>query len=239
MYKILLPNFEGPFDLLLYFIKRDEINIYDIPIARITEEFLNYVRLMQVLDLELAGEFIVMASTLMYIKSQMLLPQKVDEDSGEIIDPRTQLVQKLLEYKKYKEASQELFEKSEKHKYYYSRKFFEADIEEAARNTSLSNASVFDLFKAFQKVIDRKSREIVSHEIKLYSVTVEEKRNHIMTILGSRKRISFFAITKTESRPAVIVTFLAILDLLRTRKIFIRQSEIFEDIIIGIMPNVN
>ena len=96
MYKISLPNFEGPFDLLLYFIKRDEINIYDIPIAKITEEFLSYIRLMQYFDLELAGEFIYMASTLIYIKTQMLLPKGDVEIGDEIEDPRTQLVERLI-----------------------------------------------------------------------------------------------------------------------------------------------
>ena len=99
MYKIKLPVFEGPFDLLLYFIKRDELNIYDIPISKITEEFLEYIRIIKLMDLDLAGEFIVMASTLMQIKSQMLLPRLQDSNGETIDDPRTELVQKLIEYK--------------------------------------------------------------------------------------------------------------------------------------------
>ncbi|MFP4528160.1 MAG: segregation and condensation protein A, partial [Candidatus Kapaibacterium sp.] len=127
MYNIKLPNFEGPFDLLLYFIKRDEINIYDIPIARITEEFLNYIRLMKIFDLELAGEFVLMAANLMYIKTQMLLPRYKDEEGEEIEDPRTQLVQRLLEYKQFKEASGEMAEMAEEQRYVYYREVFEAD----------------------------------------------------------------------------------------------------------------
>ena len=107
MYKIKLEQFEGPLDLLLFFIRRDELNIYDIPISRITKEFLEYVNLIKLLDLEIAGDFILMASTLMHIKVRMLLPREVDE-KGEEIDPRTELVQALLEYKKYKEMSEEL-----------------------------------------------------------------------------------------------------------------------------------
>src|SRR3989339_526339 len=107
MYKIKLEQFEGPLDLLLFFIKRDELNIYDIPISRITKEFLEYVNLIKLLDLEIAGDFILMASTLMHIKVRMLLPREVDE-KGEEIDPRAELVAALLEYKKYKEMSEEL-----------------------------------------------------------------------------------------------------------------------------------
>ena len=107
MYKIKLDHFEGPLDLLLFFIKRDELNIYDIPISKITKEFLAYVNLIRTLDLETAGDFILMASTLMHIKARMLLPREIDE-KGEEIDPRADLIQALLEYKKYKEMSEEL-----------------------------------------------------------------------------------------------------------------------------------
>src|SRR3990172_7514626 len=107
MYKIKLEQFEGPLDLLLFFIRRDELDIYDIPISKITKEFLEYVNLIKILDLEVAGDFILMASTLMQIKARMLLPREVDE-KGEEIDPRTELIQALLEYKKYKEMSEEL-----------------------------------------------------------------------------------------------------------------------------------
>ena len=107
MYKIKLDHFEGPLDLLLFFIKRDELNIYDIPIAKITKEFLEYVNLIKLLDLEVAGDFILMASTLMHIKVRMLLPREVDE-RGEEIDPRADLIKALLEYKKYKEVAEDL-----------------------------------------------------------------------------------------------------------------------------------
>ncbi|MCL5991067.1 MAG: segregation/condensation protein A, partial [Bacteroidetes bacterium] len=118
MYKLKLPNFEGPFDLLLYFIKKDEINIYDIPIARITEEFLKYIRLMSLFDLELAGEFLVMAANLMYIKSQLLLPRESSGDGVDIEDPRTLLVQRLIEYKQIKEAARDLSMMAEDSRYY-------------------------------------------------------------------------------------------------------------------------
>ena len=129
MYKIKLEQFEGPLDLLLFFIKRDELNIYDIPIAKLTKEFLEYVNLIKILDLEVAGDFILMASTLMHIKVRMLLPREIDE-KGEEIDPRAELVRALLEYKRYKEMTEELsyFESSQRRKRF--RGNFSEDLKE-------------------------------------------------------------------------------------------------------------
>ncbi|MFM8437277.1 MAG: segregation and condensation protein A, partial [Candidatus Kapaibacterium sp.] len=128
-YTVKLPNFEGPLDLLLFFIKRDELDIYDIPIGKITREFLEYIRLMQLFDLELAGEFLVMASTLMQIKVRMLLPKEVDEKGEEVPgdDPRAELVQQLLQYSQYKEVSREFSEREEAQRYVYYRQMFDAD----------------------------------------------------------------------------------------------------------------
>ncbi|MFM8179210.1 MAG: segregation and condensation protein A, partial [Candidatus Kapaibacterium sp.] len=122
-YTVKLPNFEGPLDLLLFFIKRDELDIYDIPIGKITREFLEYIRLMQLFDLELAGEFLVMASSLMQIKVRMLLPKEVDEKGEEVPgdDPRAELVQQLLQYSQYKEVSREFSEREEAQRYVYYR----------------------------------------------------------------------------------------------------------------------
>jgi segregation and condensation protein A len=239
MYKIKLPNFEGPFDLLLYFIKRDEINIYDIPIARLSMEFLKYVRLMQMLDLDLAGEFIVMAATLMYIKTQMLLPKQNPENPDEIEDPRAGLVQQLLEYKQYKEASKVLSELSDENKYILYRKNFEIDYKIAEENTwkNYKNANVFDLIGALQKVIDRnKITPEKQHIVEILPVTVEEKRQFLINELRLKKRISFFQILENKSIPHIVATFLAILDLLKQQVLFIVQDNLFEDIIITTMP---
>ncbi len=156
MYKVRLNQFEGPLDLLLFFIKRDELNIYDIPIASLTKEFLEYVNLIKILDLEVAGDFILMASTLMHIKVRMLLPREIDE-KGEEIDPRADLVKALLEYKRYKEMSEELsyFESNQR-----KRKFrgnFSEDIKEAPDeyNILLKNVSIYDLAKAFKYAIEQ------------------------------------------------------------------------------------
>jgi segregation and condensation protein A len=240
MYKIRLPNFEGPFDLLLFFIKRDELNIYDIPIARITEEFLKYIRVMQYFDLELAGEFLLMASTLMYIKSQMLLPRPVSEDDEEIEDPRTQLVQRLLEYKMYKDAAGELSEMAEDQRYVLYRNMFEADkrVETNGNGASYKNASLFDLIKAFKTVIERTELDNAQHIVNIFPVTVKEKYKEILTILKTKKRTSFKEFITGRSKQHIVVSFLAILELIRDKLIFVTQDDSFDDIIISSKPEL-
>ncbi|MDT3741289.1 MAG: segregation/condensation protein A [Candidatus Kapabacteria bacterium] len=232
MYKIVLSNFEGPFDLLLYFIKRDELNIYDIPISRITEEFLNYIKMMKYFDLELAGEFILMASTLMYIKAQMLLPRPKSDDDSEIEDPRTGLVRKLLEYKLFKDAAQDLGTLAESQKYVYYRNLFDSDRDLMESSASYKNANLFDLINALNNVLNKNIQIQPSHIVQLEQITVEEKIDMILDILKRSKRISFYELTKKITRPHIIVTFLAILELLKYQKIWIHQEENFVDIII-------
>lgn len=232
MYKIKLPNFEGPFDLLLYFIKRDELNIYDIPISHITEEFLTYIRIMQYFDLELAGEFILMAANLMYIKTQMLLPITKDDNEEEIEDPRTNLVQRLLEYKKYKEVAIELREMSEDQKYVLYRKLFDGDISIIEEKTNYKNANLFDLIGALKKAIERNNKVEISHEVKIFNVTIEDRSSHILTLLDKKKRINFADTIKGVGRMYVVVTFLAILDLIRNNKIMVFQEDNFDDFLI-------
>ena len=149
MYKIVLPNFQGPFELLLYFIKRDELNIYDIPIAKIADEFLNYIKLMKKFDLEVAGEFIVMAANLMYIKTQMLLPRPVSEDGSEVEDPREQLVQNILEYLQFKDAAKKLNENLKVKQYMFGRGNFTAEYQQANFDNVYKNATLFDILKSF------------------------------------------------------------------------------------------
>jgi segregation and condensation protein A len=240
MYKIRLPNFEGPFDLLLFFIKRDELNIYDIPIARITEEFLKYIRVMQYFDLELAGEFLLMASTLMYIKSQMLLPRPVSEDDEEIEDPRTQLVQRLLEYKKYKDAASDLSEMAEDQRYVFYRNIFEADkrLETNGNGASYKNATLFDLIKAFKTIIERSDLDNAQHVVNIFPVSVKEKYREILQLLKNHKRASFQDIITGRNKQHIVVSFLAILELIRDKMIFVTQNEAFDDIIISQKPEL-
>ena len=239
MYKIKLPNFEGPFDLLLYFIKRDELNIYDIPITEITEEFLKYIRLMQYFDLELAGEFILMAATLMYIKAQLLLPVTKDDNEEEIEDPRTNLVQRLLEYKKYKEAAIELREMSEDQKYIYYRKMFEGDISVVENITTYKNATLFDLLNALKKAVERSSKVEFKHEVEILNISIDEKSELILALLSKRKRINFVDAIAGNTKMHIVVTFLAILELIRSNQIIVFQEDNFDDFLIIEPQNLN
>lgn len=242
MYKIILPNFEGPFDLLLYFIKRDELNIYDIPISKITEEFLKYIRLMQFFDLELAGEFLVMAATLMYIKSQLLLPREDKNEDGEIEDPRTQLVQRLIEYKQFKSAAHELYTYSEENKYVYYRKLFDSDANLAENSGDIyyKNATLFDLLNAVNKFIARnKAINDNKHIVKIFPITIEEKVAMIYDLLKTKTRFSFFKLFSSWDRQHIVTTFVAILELIKRKEIYIQQENNFDDIIISKRPKDN
>lgn len=238
MYKIRLPNFEGPFDLLLYFIKRDELNIYDIPIARITEEYLKYIRVMRYLDLELAGEFLVMVATLMYIKTQMLLPKAVIGEDGEAEDPRTILVQRLIEYKQFKEASMQLEKCADNQKYVYYKNLFSPDslTDVQDDNVFYDNSTLFDLLRAFKKAMDRSDGRINEHIVNILPVTVEEKISYVMQKLKLNKRIRFFDLVNGENRLNIIVTFLALLEMIKIRLIIILQDDLFDDIVITEKP---
>jgi len=232
MYKIKLPNFEGPFDLLLYFIKRDEINIYDIPISKITQEFLEYIKIMKFFDLELAGEFILMAATLMYIKSQMLLPINKDENEEAVEDPRNNLVQKLIEYKKFKEAAIELKERLEPNRYIFYRSYFESDklIKESVSN--YKNATLFDLINAFKKALDRKKLNEISHEVEIINLSVDEKSKEIVKLIKNKKRIKFSDLIINLPKIHIVITFLALLELIKLKTIYVFQENDFDDIII-------
>lgn len=232
MYRIVLPNFEGPFDLLLYFIKRDELSIYDIPIARIAEEFQKYVRVMQIFDLELAGEFLVTASTLMYIKSQMLLPRPNAEDDEEIEDPRTNLVERLIEYKRFKDVSREMAQMAEEQRYVYYRRFFESETENVGGSAVYKNAGLFDLIRAFKKALEREKVEVKDHVVEMFPITVAERSGQILDVLKRKKRVTFFELIDNTPATTVIVTFLSILDLIKSMKIFVAQSGVFDDIVI-------
>jgi len=239
LFKIKLNHFEGPLDLLLFFIKRDELNIYDIPISYITKEFLEYVNLIKMLDLEVAGDFILMASTLMHIKVRMLLPKEIDE-KGEEIDPRADLVKALLEYKRYKEMSDELgFFETTQRKISY-RGNFSPDPKEAPPELDvlLKNITVYDLAKAFRKALDNVKKEFV-HEIKKISVSIDEQITFILSLLSESKEISFFKMIEgINEKIRIVVTFVALLELTKMGHIGIRESSSTYDFVIyGILKN--
>jgi len=233
LYKIKLEQFEGPLDLLLFFIKRDELNIYDIPISKITKEFLEYVNLIKLLDLEVAGDFILMASTLMHIKVRMLLPPGVDE-KGEEIDPRGELVQALLEYKRYKEMSEELafFETSQRKLNFRSN--YSEDPAEAPPEYEvlLKNVSIFDLAKAFKKALEGVKQPVV-HEVMKINISIDEQIEYILKLLDENKRIHFLTLVNPmRERIRIVITFIALLELVKMQRIGIEGSDNFNDFVL-------
>lgn len=241
MYSVRLQNFEGPLDLLLFFIKRDELDIYDIPIASITQEFLEYVKLMEMLDLELAGEFIVMASMLVQIKAQMLLPreEKRGLEPGEIDedDPRAELVRRLIEYKRYREAADSLTLSAENQKYVMYRKIFEAEEIHAAETGAYRNATLFDLLKALKRAIEKAPDKAEPHVVTRFPITVEEKSAEILHILKSKPAAKFFELVSGLAKMHIVVTFLALLELAKLQRILVQQDERFDDIVIVERPS--
>lgn len=238
MYKVKLETFEGPLDLLLFFIKRDELNIYDIPISRITKEFLDYVNLMKLLDLEVAGDFILMASTLMHIKVRMLLPHEVDE-KGEVIDPRMELIQALLEYKRYKEVSEELsFMETNQRRISY-RGNFSADekIAPPEYDILLKNVTVFDLAKCFKKAIEG-IKKVVVHEIKKIPISIEDQINFIITKLETEKQLHFLSLVNDmREKIRIVITFIALLELAKMGRIRIKETSDFNDFVLLLAEN--
>jgi len=225
-YQIKLPIFEGPLDLLLHLIKEHEINIYEIPIAFITKQYLEYIELLKNLNLEVAGEFLVMASTLIHIKSRTLLPKSevsADmEEEGD--DPREELVRKLLEYKKYKEAAGLLRDKEIAYKNVFTRK---AESEIPDEDELLIEVSIFDLLSAFKNVV-KNIKGSDTYEISVDEVSVTERINYIMEALGNSSYILFESLFSDMTRKMELVaTFLALLELIRLKLIKIQQTKRF------------
>jgi segregation and condensation protein A len=236
VYRVKTEIFEGPFDLLLFLIRKHEIDIYDIPIHNITNQFLEYIKLMKILDLEVAGEFIEMVAILMNIKARMLLPKPVFGDDENAEDPRTELVQRLLEYKKFKEAASEMYEFEDQRRKLYSRKFFLKPEEEKpiSNEEYLQNVSLFDLLLAFKKALDNMPK-VTYHEVKKIEVTIEEQTTYILNTLQNHSSILFSElIEQFKDKIIVIVTFLSILELIKLRKIIVSQSRVFEEIKISL-----
>jgi segregation and condensation protein A len=233
-YKIKLPYFEGPLDLLLFFVKRDELNIYDIPIAKITKEFLEYIHLMQILDLEVASEFIVMASTLMQIKAKMLLPKPEVEGEEEEEDPRAELARRLAEYKKFKELAFEFSKMEDEAGKFFYRGYFKNDARDYFEEDEefLKDVSLFDLLTAFKRALEG-ARETVYHEIETQNYKVEDEMENILNRLKFKRKFSFNEIIDSYVEKArIIVAFLALLELARLKKIRISQEEVFGELII-------
>lgn len=230
-YTIKLPQFEGPFDLLLFFIERDELDINNIPIAKITDDFLEYIRNIEALNIDLASEFIVVAATLMRIKAKMLLPRKAVDEDGNEIDPREELVQKLLEYKRYKETLDTFRQREEERANMFGRGLAKDELRRIAElamvDAELESISLFKLLKAFENVMEQfKDKKVVAHTIARYEYTIKDQQSYLFNQVRIGEKASFEDVfLALESRIEAIVTFLALLELLSLQKMHLIQGE--------------
>ena len=233
-YKVKLEVFEGPLDLLLYLIKRDEVDIYEISIERITKQYLEYMEAFQVLNIEVAGEFIVMAANLLYIKSRMLLPkdQQMAEVDAEEDDPRWELIRQLIEYKKFKEAAAHLRHREQAQEALFPRGPSALDARDKEANLSLEDVGIFDLINAFQKVLRRlESRREDLREIFAENFTVADKIEVLLRMTSSGVPLRFEeCFASAATRTEIVVTFLALLELIRLKQLRVRQEEPFGEI---------
>jgi segregation and condensation protein A len=226
--KIKLGKFAGPLDLLLFLIKQEQANIFDIPIARITDEYLKYIRIMKTLDISVAGDFLVMAATLIEIKSKMLLPHDpADDDDEEILDPRRELVDRLLEYEKFKNAAQMLYERTTVEQAVFSRGKIESD----EHNAEIS-AGVFDLLTVFQKILARHKDE-VKLEIEREEISLADMiRNLKARLLGGQALSLLEFFEEFHTRRELVTAFIAILEIVRTESVRLSQKTTFGDVIL-------
>ena len=231
-YRCKLDIFEGPLDLLLHLVKEQKMDIYDIPIAEITRQYMSYLEMMQELNLELVGEYLVMAAELTRIKSKVLLPApETDEewDAGGGEDPRAELMRRLREYQRYRDAAFELRMKEHDQAQIFARGG-QIEIEGNSEAKELVDASVFDLFKAYQKILDAKSFE-KDYEIEITEMSVTDRIQYILEILNASESVTFESLfTVLNKKQEVIVTFLAILELMRLKLLRVQQTNHFETI---------
>jgi segregation and condensation protein A len=226
--KVRLEIFEGPLDLLLYLIKKEELNIYDIAITKITEQYLEYLNLMEMLDLEVAGEFLVMAATLMQIKSKMLLPPDPDAPAEEDADPRAELVRRLLEYKSFKDAADKLRGFEEDRSGLFTRFGVEPEVD--GGDSPFVQGTLFDLLNAFSRVLKNLPKQSV-HEVMKDEFTVAEKVHEVFHRLLKEPVIYFSTLFRhAKNRFEVITTFLALLELVRLKEVLISQMDTFGEI---------
>ena len=221
-YQISLPQFEGPFDLLLFFIERDELDIYNIPIKRIIDDFLAFIKQSEEDNIELSSEFILFISTLIRIKAKLLLPRKELDDQGNEIDPRQELIDKILEYKKFKEASIKMAELEKERMFTMKRGNLQNDLhavgEEAAEGTEIQSISLFKLMKVFEKVMqrlhDRQNKP--QHVVYRYNYTMEETRDYVLELTSREKTLSFEKMFDVcQDRLHAIFVFLTVLELVQ------------------------
>jgi len=233
-YQIKLPQFEGPFDLLLFFIERDELDIYNIPITRIINDFLDFIHSSEKLNIELSSEFILFISTLMRIKAKMLLPRKELDASGNEIDPRQELINKILEYKRFKEASAQMAEMEAIRMLRVKRGNIQHELgqigEEDSEGTEIQNITLFKLMRAFEKAMQKHSERLNKpvHTVVQYNYTMEGSRSQMLSMAQQEKNLSFEKIFDScENRVHAIFLFLSLLELVQQKflKIIIGEGK--------------
>lgn len=231
-YTIKLPEFEGPFDLLLFFIERDELDIYDIPIAKITKDFLEYIKMMESMNIDLASEFILVAATLMKIKSKLLIPRKELDEEGNEIDPREELVERLLEYKRYKSVIDDLRALEKNRMQQNARGNAVQELQQIANkalvDAELESLTLFKLLRAYENILtqyeDATKKSI--HTVIKYDYTIERQKEVIVTLAKTKGKLGFRQLfTICENRIHAIFTFLALLELLQLESINILIGE--------------
>lgn len=232
-FTIKLPAFEGPFDLLLFFIERDELDIYNIPIAKITDDFLGYMHQMDELSMDVASEFIVVAATLMRIKAKMLLPRKQVDEEGNEIDPRRELVDRLLEYKRYKSVLEDLRRLEEVRAFMNPRGFATAEIrqlsEQALAEAELESISLYKLLRVFERLVakfDEAQKTKRVHTVYNFTYTIQDQREYLISKLKKGEKRNFEELfLSLDNRIHAVVTFLALLELLNAQEVTLIQGE--------------
>ena len=238
-YKVKLEIFEGPLDLLLYLIKKDEIDIQDISINRITDQYLAYIETFNILNIDLASEFIVMAANLMYIKSRTLLPkaERPPEEDVEEDDPRWELIRQLIEYKKFKDAAGELARRAGEQENFFMAHTAEQPAQPAPETPPLAEVSIFDLIRAFQNVLKRFEEAHDLGDIVDDRFTVSDKIEHLLHTLQPGQRIGFQSLfAQATTKGEVIVTFLAVLELMKMNQFTVTQDHLLGEIEIARRP---
>jgi len=229
-YKVKLPQFEGPLDLLLHVIRQHELDIFDIPVAFIAREYAKYLELMKQLNLEVAGEFLVMAATLMHIKSRMLLPRERTDEEGEEEDPREALVRQLLEHQRFLEAADTLDARNRLDRDIFARGASEEIPDEEPEEFSFGDVSTYQLLEALQRVLERLP-EKAAHEVFAERITLADRMSQVLERLQSRPSVQFEELfSEARDRFDVVITFLAMLELVKIRAIRIHQGGNFEPI---------
>lgn len=238
-YRIQLQEFEGPLDLLLFFIRRDELDIHNIPIAQITDEFLAYLHLIERIDLDSVADFIYMAAVLIQIKAKMLLPADEVGEEGEPVDPRRELVERLLEYIRFKEASALLAQAEEQRARYFTRGEAAAvcmEIEEAEPE-SVVQASMWDLIRAVQRILNRVPEQPPTHAVQRLEYSIEQQQDYLLGLLAEKGRLNFLEAIEGRTRGFIISTFLAVLELARQGALEIYVSERLQDFYLCLTSN--